>query len=309
MTTKRKVILDCDPGQDDAVAILLALASPEIDLVAITTVAGNIGLAKTSLNARAVVELAGATTPVYAGCPRPLVRDPVDAAHIHGDSGIDGATLKPPSRPLAGGHAVDYIRDTVRGQPEGEISLVAIGPLTNLAAVLIQAPDIAERVREIVLMGGAIGLGNTTPAAEFNIYADPHAAHVVFGSGARIVVTPLELTHQVLATAERVKTIRDLGSEPARQIAGILDAYPKTTHFGATGGPLHDPCAVAWLLWPDLMSGKHCRVDIEMLPGPSLGRTVIEWRKQKREANALVLDSVDHATLFQRLIERFARFK
>ncbi len=308
MTARRKIILDCDPGQDDAVALLLALASSEIDLLAVTTVAGNIGLAKTSLNARAVVELAGAATPVHAGCPRPLVRDPVDAAHIHGESGIDGATLKPPVRPLADGHAVDVIRDTVRRHPEGEITLVAIGPLTNLAAVLVQAPDIATRVREIVLMGGAIGLGNTTPAAEFNIYADPHAAHVVFTSGARIAMTPLELTHQVLATADRVKAIRDLGSEPARQIAGILDAYPKTTHFGATGGPLHDPCAVAYLLWPELMGGKHCRVDIEMSPGPSLGRTVIEWRRQKREANALVLESVDAATLFQRLIERFARF-
>lgn len=307
MTTKRKVILDCDPGQDDAVAILLALASTEIELLAITAVAGNIGIGKTSLNARAVVELAGAETPVYAGCPRPLVRDPVDAAHIHGDSGIDGATLKPPARPLAAGHAVDFIRDTVRAQPEGEITLVAIGPLTNIAAVLIQAPDVARRVREIVLMGGAIGLGNTTPAAEFNIFADPHAAHVVFTSGARIVMTPLELTHQVLATHERVHAIRALGSEPARQIAGILDAYPKTTHFGSTGGPLHDPCAVAWLLWPELMDGKDCRVEIELSPGPSLGRTVIEWRKQKRPPNARVLDRVDHATLFQRLIERFAR--
>lgn len=307
--SKRKIILDCDPGQDDAIAILLALASPEIDLVAITAVAGNIGLAKTGWNARALVELAGAATPVHAGCPRPLVRDQVDAAHIHGDSGIDGATLKPPTRPLAAGHAVDFIRDTVRAHGEGEITLVAIGPLTNLACVLVQAPDVAGRVREIVLMGGSIGLGNTTPAAEFNIYADPHAAHVVFNSGARIVMTPLELTHQVLATPERVQAIRALGSEPARQIAGILDAYPKTTHFGSIGGPLHDPCAVAWLLWPELMGGKDCRVDIEMSPGPSIGRTVIEWRKQTRPANARVLDSVDAATLFQRLIERFASYR
>ncbi len=307
--SKRKIILDCDPGQDDAIAILLALASPEIDLVAITAVAGNIGLAKTGWNARALVELAGAATPVHAGCPRPLVRDQVDAAHIHGDSGIDGATLKPPTRPLAAGHAVDVIRDTVRAHGEGEITLVAIGPLTNLACVLVQAPDVAGRVREVVLMGGSIGLGNTTPAAEFNIYADPHAAHVVFNSGARIVMTPLELTHQVLATPERVQAIRALGSEPARQISGILDAYPKTTHFGSTGGPLHDPCAVAYLLWPELMGGKDCRVDIEMSPGPSIGRTVIEWRKQTQPANARVLDRVDAATLFQRMIERFARYR
>jgi purine nucleosidase len=304
---RRKIILDCDPGQDDAVALLLALASPELDLTAVTTVAGNIGLEKTSLNARAVVELAGAATPVFAGCPRPLVREPVLATHIHGESGIDGATLKPPIRPLAAGHAVDYIRDTIRTHPPGEITLVAIGPLTNLACALIQAPDIADRLREIVLMGGAIGLGNTTPAAEFNIYADPHAAHVVFNSGTRIVMTPLELTHQVLATPERVSIIRNLGSESGRQAAGILDAYPKTTHFGSTGGPLHDPCAVAYLLWPELMGGKDCRVDIETEAEHSLGRTVIEWRKQKRPANARVLDTVDAAMLFQRITERLAR--
>jgi purine nucleosidase len=270
-------------------------------------VAGNIGVEKTSLNARAVVELARATTPVFAGCPRPLMREPVLATHIHGESGIDGATLKPPVRPLATGHAVDFIRDTIRAHPPGEITLVAVGPLTNLACALIQAPDIAARMREIVLMGGAIGLGNTTPAAEFNIYADPHAAHVVFNSGSRIAMTPLELTHQVLATRERVAAIRGLGNETGRQVAGILDAYPKTTHFGSTGGPLHDPCAVAYVLWPELMSGKDCRVDIETEAGHSVGRTVVEWRRQKRPANARVLDTVDAETLFRRITERLAR--
>lgn len=307
--SKRKLILDCDPGQDDAIAILLAQASPELDVLAITAVAGNIGLETTSLNARAVVELAGGSTPVYAGCPRPLVREPVLATHIHGESGIDGATLPLPTRPLAPGHAVDFIRDTVRAAPAGEITLVAIGPLTNLACALIMAPDIALRLREIVLMGGAIGLGNTTPAAEFNIYADPHAAAVVFGSGARIVMTPVELTHQVLATPARVAAIRALGTEPARQAAGILDAYPKTTHFGTTGGPMHDPCAIAYLLWPDLMDGRECRVDIETEGTHALGRTVIEWRRQKQPANARVLDTVDAETLFQRFIERLGRLR
>jgi len=305
--TRRKIILDCDPGQDDAIAILLALASPEIEILSITAVAGNIGLEKTSLNARAVVELAGAATPVFAGCPRPMVREPVLATHIHGESGIDGATLRSPERPLASGHAVDHIRDTVRAHAPGEITLVALGPLTNLACALIQAPDIARRLREIVLMGGAIGLGNTTPAAEFNIYADPHAAHVVFNSGARIAMTPLELTHQVLATPARVAAIRGLGNETGRQAAGILDAYPKTTHFGSTGGPLHDPCAVAYLLWPELMGGKECRVDIEIEATHSQGRTVIEWRRQTQPANARVLDAVDAEALFQRITERLAR--
>ncbi|MSP48737.1 MAG: nucleoside hydrolase [Alphaproteobacteria bacterium] len=305
--SKRKIILDCDPGQDDAIAILLALASSEIDLLSLTAVAGNVGLERTEWNARAVVELAGATTPVHAGCPRPLVRAPVHAAHIHGETGIAGATLTPPRRPLAAGHAVDHIRDTLRAHAPGEITLVAIGPLTNLACALVQAPDIAGRVREIVLMGGAIGLGNTTPAAEFNIYADPHAAAVVFNSGAPIVMVPLDLTHQVLATSERIGAVRALGNEAGRQVAAILDAYPKHTHFGSDGGPLHDPCAVAWLLWPELMGGKECRVDIETEGAHSLGRTLVEWRRQKRPANARVLDTVDADTLFRRLTERLAR--
>jgi purine nucleosidase len=305
--SKHTVILDCDPGQDDAIAILLALASPEIDLVAITVVAGNVGLDKTERNARAVVELAGRTTPVYAGCPRPLVRPPLHAAHIHGESGIDGADLEPPRRPLADGHAVDVIRDTIRARGAGQITLVAIGPLTNLACALIQAPDIAGRVREIVLMGGAIGLGNTTPAAEFNIHADPHAAAVVFGSGARIVMAPLELTHQALATPPHIAAMRGLGTEAGRQVAGILEAYPSKDLFRDRGVPLHDPCAVGWLLWPELMDGKDCRVDIETEGTHALGRTVIEWRRQKRPANARVLDRIDADAFVTRLTERLAR--
>jgi purine nucleosidase len=303
----RKVILDCDPGQDDAIAILLALASPEIEVLAITTVAGNVGLERTERNARAVVELAGATTPVHAGCPRPLVRPPVHAAHIHGESGIAGATLKPPARPLAPGHAVDIIRDTVRGHGEGEITLVAVGPLTNLACTLVQSPDIAARLREIVLMGGAIGLGNTTPAAEYNIYADPHAASVVFRSGARIVMTPLELTHQALATPAHVDAMRRLGTEAGRQVAGMIEAYPSKGLFPRAGVPLHDPCAVAYVLWPALMGGRDCHVDIETEGTHALGRTVIEWRRQQQPANALVLDTIDAEAFLSRLIERLGR--
>jgi purine nucleosidase len=305
--SKRKVILDCDPGQDDAIAILLALASPEIELLAITAVAGNVGLDRTERNARAVVELAGATTPVHAGCPRPLVRAPLHAAHIHGESGIAGASLKPPRRALADGHAVDLIRDTVRRHDEGEITLVAVGPLTNLACALVQAPDIALRLREIVLMGGAIGLGNTTPAAEYNILADPHAAAVVFGSGARIAMTPLELTHQALATSAHVDAMRRLGTEAGRQVAAMIEAYPSKGLFPRSGVPLHDPCAVAYVLWPELMSGRDCRVDVETEGTHSLGRTIIEWRRQHQPANARVLDTIDTETFLARLIERLVR--
>ena len=304
---KRKIILDCDPGQDDAIAILLALASPELDVVAITAVAGNVGLDRTERNARAMVELAGATTPVHAGCPRPLLRPPVDAAHVHGETGLAGANLPPPARPLAAGHAVDVIRDTIRRNPPGTISIVAVGPLTNLACALIQAPDIAPLIGEIVLMGGAIGLGNVTPAAEFNIYADPHAAAVVFGAGAPLIMVPLELTHQALATTGRVAAIAALGNEAGRQAASILRAYPKDTQFGDSGGPLHDPCAVAYLLWPELMSGRDCHVAIETEGTHCLGRTVVEWRRRTHAANARVLDQIDAQTFFARLTERVGR--
>src|SRR5258708_9103943 len=178
------VILDCDPGFDDAVAILLALACPEaIDLVAITTVAGNVGVEHTARNARAVVALAGAATPVYAGCPRPLVAPPRDAAHIHGADGIAGVVLAPPREPPQTEHAVDLIRRRLRGAAPGSITLCAVAPLTNLAAAVVQEPAIVGAVSRLVLMGGALGLGNATPAAEFNLFADPHAAKVVFGAG------------------------------------------------------------------------------------------------------------------------------
>jgi purine nucleosidase len=305
--TLRKIILDCDPGQDDAVAILLALASPELDVIAITVVAGNIGLDTTTWNARALVELAGCTTPVHAGCPRPLVRAPIDAVEFHGENGIAGASLSPPIHPLAHRHAVDMIRDLVRGHDPGEITIVATAPLTNLACALVQAPDIATRLCEIVLMGGAIGPGNTTPAAEFNMLADPHAAAVVFGSGARIVVTPLELTHQAVADRARSGAIRALSNESGRQVADILESYVTTTAFGDAGGPLHDPCAVGYVLWPDLMSGRDCRVEVVTEEGDGLGRTRIGPPSPGRPANAHVLDHLDADGFFRRLTERLGR--
>src|SRR5258706_1301532 len=184
------VILDCDPGFDDAVAILLALACPEaIDLVAIRTVSGNVGVAQTARNAGAVVALAGKPTPVYAGCPRPLVRAPRDAADIHGTDGMAGAVLPPSPRPVESEHAVDLLRRRLRAAPPASVTVCAVAPLTNLAAAVVQEPAVVRAVRRLVLMGGAIGLGNVTPAAEFNLFADPHAARVVFGAGWPIVMT------------------------------------------------------------------------------------------------------------------------
>jgi purine nucleosidase len=212
------IIIDCDPGQDDALAILLALASPdELEVLAVTAVAGNVPLALTETNARKIVELAGrAGVPVFAGCERALVRPPVTAEHVHGRTGLDGADLPEPGRPLAAAHAVDAIIGFVRDRPKGAITVCPVGPLTNVATALKKAPDIAPRIRQIVLMGGAIGEGNITPSAEFNIYADPHAARVVFEAGIPIVMHGLDVTHQALVTPERLAAIRSLDTSVSR---------------------------------------------------------------------------------------------
>ena len=245
------VIIDCDPGQDDAVALLLAVASPEIDLLAVTAVAGNVPLAHTSANARRVLELAGAhEVPVYAGCDRPLVREPVTAEYVHGETGLDGAGLPPPASELAGGHAVDRLIALVRDRDE--VTLCPIGPLTNIATALRRAPDIAPRVRRIVLMGGAMGQGNVTPSAEFNIYADPHAADIVFRSGIPIVMHGLDVTHQAPVTRERLDAIASLDSDVSRAVVGMLEFYGSRPLARGAGMPLHDPCAVAYLVAPEL---------------------------------------------------------
>ena len=208
----RPVIIDCDPGHDDALAILLALGSPdELDVLAITVVAGNVPLALTEKNARKVCELAGRTDlPVHAGCARPLVRELVTAEYVHGKTGLDGPALPEPGMPLAGGHAVDAIVAMLRAHPPGTVTLCPTGPLTNIATALQKAPDVVPHIREIVLMGGAIGEGNITPAAEFNVHVDPHAAKVVFEAGVPLVMHGLDVTHQALVTPDRLEAIRGI---------------------------------------------------------------------------------------------------
>ncbi|MBL8837627.1 MAG: nucleoside hydrolase, partial [Alphaproteobacteria bacterium] len=257
-------IIDCDPGNDDAIALLLALASPEIAVAAITVVAGNVGLDHTSRNARAVAELAGHPVPVHDGAVKPLLRPAPDASHIHGDTGLKGATLPPPSRAPAPGSAADHLRAVLRAAPRRSVTICALGPLTNLALALAIEPGIADGIARIVLMGGAIGLGNTTPAAEFNILADPHAAAIVFAAGAPIVMVPIDLTHQAIATAPRIAAIRAVGTAPARLAADLMAGYPPRAKFGFAGGPVHDACAVAYLVRPELMSGRDCRVTIDV---------------------------------------------
>jgi purine nucleosidase len=310
--TARPIVLDCDPGHDDALAILLALASPvELEVLAVTAVAGNVPLALTATNARKVCALAGrADVPVYAGCERPLVRPLETAEYVHGQSGLDGAELPEPAAPLAPGHAADAIIEILRARPAGTATLCPTGPLTNVALAMIKAPDIVPRIREVVLMGGAIGLGNVTPSAEFNIYVDPHAARVVFESGAPLVMHGLDATHQALCTPKHVEAIRAAGTEVARVVAGWLEFYNRYDRRLADdpGGPMHDPCVIAYLLRPELFAGRACRVDIETTGEVTLGRTVVDWRDRLgRPPNAMVINRVDAEGFFALLTERLGR--
>ncbi len=307
----RRIIIDCDPGQDDAVALLMALASPEaLDVAAVTTVAGNVPLARITDNARRIVELAGRPdVPVHAGCPRPILHALVTAEEVHGETGLNGVSLPEPTLPLAPGHAVQVIIERLMAEPEGSITLVPTGPLTNVALAIVQEPRIVPRIGRIVLMGGARGLGNVTASAEFNFYVDPHAARIVFEAGAPIVMFGLDVTHQVLTTSERLDRIRGLGTPVGQAVAAILDFYGRhdIERHGLAGAPLHDPCTVAWLLAPALFKGTDCRVDIET-EGLCRGRSIVDWwGKTGLPANATVMTEADVPGFYDLLVERLAR--
>jgi purine nucleosidase len=292
------------------VAILLALASPvELDVLGITVVAGNVPLPWTLKNALKICELAGKrATRVFAGADRPMVRPLVTAEHVHGRTGLDGPELPEPSMQLQPGHAVDFIVDTLRSQPAGAVTLCTLGPLTNVALALQRAPDIAARVQQIVLMGGGFFEGgNITPAAEFNIYVDPHAADVVFRSGIPLVVMPLDVTHQVLTTHKRLAAIGALGTPVARATVALLEFFERFDEqkYGSDGGPLHDPCVIAYLLQPDLFQGRECNVTIETGSELTMGMTVVDWwGVTKRPANARVMRRVDADGFFNLLTAR-----
>ena len=307
----RKIIIDTDPGQDDAVAILLALASPELEVLALTAVAGNVPLALTQKNARQIVELAGRQTPVYAGADAPLKRKLVTAEYVHGKTGLDGIPLPEPATPLAPGHAVDAIIDALRAHPSGTITLCPLGPLTNIATAFQRAPDIIPRVAEIVLMGGAyFEVGNVTPAAEFNIYVDPEAAEIVFKSGVPLVVMPLDVTHKALTSREWVEEMRTLGTPVGQAVASWTDFFERfdTAKYGSAGAPLHDPCVIAYLLEPALFTGRHINVMIETGSELTLGMTVADWwRVTGREPNAMFMGSVDRDEFYRLLTERLGR--
>jgi purine nucleosidase len=310
---RRKIIIDTDPGQDDAVAILLALGSPaEIEVLGIVAVAGNVGLKQNAHNALQVVELSGKTeTPVYAGCEAPLRRKLVTAEYVHGKTGLDGPTLPAPQIALRDQHGVDFIIDTLRREPEKTVTLCALGPLTNLGMAFAKAPDIKERVQEIVLMGGGLFEGgNVTPAAEFNIYVDPDAADIVFHSGIPITQVPLDVTHSMLSTRARVERFRALGNRTGIATAQMLEFFERfdEAKYGWEGGPLHDPCVIAYLLKPELFKGRHCNVEVEMASELTMGMTVIDWwGVTPRPKNAHVLGHIDAPGFFQLITEAIER--
>jgi purine nucleosidase len=309
----RKIIIDTDPGQDDAVAILLALASPdEVEVLGITAVAGNVPLPLTERNVRIVCELAGRQDMrVFAGCAAPIARPLVTAEHVHGKTGLDGPTLPDPVMPLQDAHAVDFIVETLRAEPPGSVTLCPLGPLTNIATAFRRAPDIVARVGEIVLMGGAyFEVGNITPSAEFNIYVDPEAADIVFRSGVKLTVMPLDLTHKALTSRDRVEAFRALGTPVGRAVAEWTDFFERfdKEKYGSAGAPLHDPCVIAYLIAPDLFAGRHINVVIETEGRYTTGMTVADWwRVSGRAPNATFMHDVDAAGFFALLTERIGR--
>jgi purine nucleosidase len=309
----RKIIIDTDPGQDDAFAILLAIGSPEdIELLGIVAVAGNVPLALTQKNTRMICELAGKPqTRVFAGCDRPLSRNLVTAEHVHGKTGMDGPVLPDPTMPLQEQHGVDFIIETLRREEAGTVTLCPLGPLTNIAQAFLKAPDIIAKVQEIVLMGGAyFEVGNITPAAEFNIYVDPEAAEIVFKSGVPLVVMPLDVTHKVLTTRARVAAFRGLGTEVGRVAAEWAEFFERfdKEKYGSDGGPLHDPTVVAYVIRPELFKGRRINVEIETKSELTLGMTVADWwGVTDRAPNALFVGDVDAQGFFDLLTERLAR--
>jgi purine nucleosidase len=309
---RRRIIIDTDPGQDDAVAILLALASPEeLDVLGITAVAGNVPLELTTVNSLKMTELARRRdVPVHAGCDRPMQRALITAEYVHGATGIDGADLPEPSTAPAEGHAVEFIVDTVMSSEPGSITLCALGPLTNLGTAIARQPHLTGRLGEIVLMGGAFFEGgNTTPTAEFNILVDPEAADIVFRSGAPITVMPLDVTHRALILPGHLDRFGALGPV-GEAVRGMLTFYERydIEKYGIEGGPLHDPCVIAYLIRPELFSGRAVNVEVEVNSALTLGMTVVDWwGMTDRPANATWMRQVDAAGFFDLLIDRVAR--
>lgn len=311
--TKRKIIIDTDPGQDDAVAILLALASPEeLDVLGIVAVAGNVGLEKNAQNALKVVELSGRTeVPVYAGCPGPLRLALVTAEHVHGETGLDGPILPDPEIRLQEEHGVDFIISMLKAHPPHTVTLCTLGPLTNIAMAFVKSPEIVPKIARIVMMGGAyFEGGNITPAAEFNIFVDPDAADIVMRSGVPITMASLDVTHQVLTTNERIEKIRAVGTKSAIAVSEMLSFSERfdLKKYQWDGAPLHDPCVIAWLLRPELFEGRDVNVQVETSSELTAGMTVVDyWHVTEKPKNVHFLRNANAEGFYDLLIERLAR--
>ena len=311
MTSPHPIIIDTDPGQDDAVAILLALASPEIEILGLTAVAGNVPLALTEVNARKICELGGRPDiKVYAGAIRPMLRSLVTAEHVHGRTGLDGPVLPDPKMPLQKQHAVDFIVETLMGRPAGTVTICALGPLTNIGLALVREPRIASRIKRIIAMGGGFFEGgNVSPTAEFNIYVDPQAARLVFEADIPITLIPLDCTHQALTTKARVENFRLMKNKTGPATALMLDFFERfdVAKYGSDGGPLHDPCVIAWLLQPELFTSRDVNVSIECESELTMGMTVIDWwGVTPRKPNATVCRGINADGFFELLTQRLA---
>lgn len=308
--TRKKIIIDCDPGQDDAVMLLLALSCPdELDILGITTVAGNVPLNLTQRNARIICELAGVTDiPVFAGCDRPIRRKLITAENVHGKTGIDGVGIYEPTLPIQNQHAVEFIIQTLMAADDDSVTLVPIGPLTNIGKAIDRQPDILPKIREIVLMGGAMREGgNTTPCAEFNILVDPDAAKIVMQCARPITIVPLDVTHQALVTRERIELFRGLNSTRGDAIVSMMEFFNRfdSEKYGFQGAPLHDPCTIAYLLKPALFKGKMCNVEVETESELTLGHTAVDfWHVTDRPHNVNWLYEIDDDGFFALLMER-----
>ncbi|MFM5208553.1 MULTISPECIES: pyrimidine-specific ribonucleoside hydrolase RihA [Aeromonas] len=306
------VILDCDPGHDDAIALILALASPELKVLAVTTSAGNQTPDKTLNNALRILTLLGRDDiPVAAGAPKPLARELIIADNVHGESGLDGPKLPDPAFAPVAMTALELMAKCLRESPE-PVTLVPTGPLTNIALLLAAHPELKQKIARIVLMGGAAGPGNWTPAAEFNIYVDPEAADMVFKSGLPITMCGLDVTHEAQVMDEDIERVRAITNPVAQCVAGLLDffmIYHRDPKWGFAGAPLHDPCTIAWLLAPALFHGVECRVDIETGGTHTSGMTVVDrYGLTGKAANALVLLGLDRAGFIDLLVTRLRAF-
>lgn len=303
----KPVIIDCDPGTDDAIALFLALSSPELDVRLVTVAGGNVGLTHTTRNARAVVGLTGRRVPIVAGAERSLLSDFRAETAVHGHDGLGGVAL-PEGPPLAPGVAADAIREELRRSAPGSVTVIGLGPVTNLALAFATEPALLDRVAEIVLMSGAWTEGNITPAAEFNAWNDPEALAMLLNLGAKVAIATLDLTAQAFVTPALIERMEARpGGACWRAATAIFRSLPTSKRFGHRGFPLHDPCAIAWAIDPSLFGAKpaHCAVDLA--PGPSRGRTVIDrWERLRLPANFTLMETLDAARFFAMLEERVA---